>query len=149
MINIPGFFVDRLANLWLQARYEWRCRHVPEIREQIEQFGMRSINAIPGGWEAVYMTPAAAMIANEMAKMLDKAKAKNYLQFDFMPRLDRGMKAVRVTIQWADGESPAAKTARLEGRLKQLESAKLPVVDTAYCECGTCVTIRKQQGEIE
>jgi hypothetical protein len=120
MINLLEW-LDKLAGRWLQWRYDWACRHMPEIKAQVEQLGLKSVNTIPGGWEATFVTPAAAMIAADMAGMLDKAQAKNFIQFDFMPRLDRGMKAVRVTVEWADGESPAQKAERLEREIERVK----------------------------
>ena len=85
-----------------------------------EEMGLKKMSTTPGGWEATFVTPAAVIIADEMAAMLDKANAENFVQFDFMPRLDRGKRPVRVTVQWAHGMSPAEKCAMLEERIKTL-----------------------------
>ncbi|HMN30824.1 MAG TPA: hypothetical protein PKE45_21905 [Caldilineaceae bacterium] len=59
--------------------------------------------------------------------MLNAANAENYLQFDMVPRLDRRLRPIRVTVQWANGMSPAQKVAMLERQLHALqnESSKL------------------------
>jgi hypothetical protein len=57
------------------------------------------------------------MLAEQSAKMLNMANAKNYIQVDLRPRLDRGARDIRVTVAWADGESPAAQNDRLKEEL--------------------------------
>lgn len=61
-------------------------------------------------WETVQ----AAKIAQDMASLLNKNNAKNYIELDVMPRLDRNLRPIRLTVQWSDGLSPAAKAAQLE-----------------------------------
>ncbi|HLF28246.1 MAG TPA: hypothetical protein VJG32_18095 [Anaerolineae bacterium] len=54
-------------------------------------------------------SPAITILADECARFLRAYKAENYVHFDMMPRPDHGMKPIRVTVQWANGMSPAEK----------------------------------------
>ncbi len=107
---------DNLAARWLAWRTEQHIRrHAPQLAE----FSLHKLAVTPdgNGYEGTWVTPAAAMIADVMATMLDGARAENYVQFDFMPRLDHGLRPVRVTVQWARGEAPATRAARLATEL--------------------------------
>ena len=107
--------IDRLACWWI----DWRMDRDARSNPAFEEVGLKKMSATPGGWEATFITPAAVIIADEMAAMLDRANAENFVQFDFMPRLDRGKRPVRVTVQWVRGMSPAEKCAMLEEKLTQ------------------------------
>jgi hypothetical protein len=112
--------VDRLADLWLSWRAEQNVkRHAPQLAE----FGIRRVETVPGGWQGTFVTPAAALIADDMARMLDASKAENYLQFDFLPRLDREGRPVRVTVQWAHGKAPGQVVAELKDEISVLRAA--------------------------
>ena len=113
--------LTRAANWWINREYEASAKALaPELLE----LGLRRVQPTPdgAGWEATFITPAAALIANEMAAMLDAAQAENYLTFDFLPRLDRGKKPVRVTVQWARGQNPAQMVTTLKARVADLEA---------------------------
>ena len=69
----------------------------------------------------VYEFPGIAALVSEAGAFLDKYHAENYVQFDAMPRLDRGLKPIRVTIQWANGLSPAKKNSLLVEALRKYE----------------------------
>ena len=58
--------------------------------------------------------PGVYLLADEAATMLEANNAKNYVQFDMMPRADRHLLPIRVTVQWADGKSPAQRVLELE-----------------------------------
>src|SRR3990172_2929419 len=60
------------------------------------------------------------MCASGAAEMLDEASADNYVQFDMMPRPDHALKAIRITVQWANGLSPAQKALDLEAQIAHL-----------------------------
>lgn len=111
--------IDRLAGRWLDWRMDRAARTKPEFGE----FGLKRLDATMDGWEIVATYPAVAIIADEMAGFLNAYKADNYVQFDMMPRLDRGLRPVRVTVSWARGEMPSKKAARLEGELKAAHDA--------------------------
>jgi len=108
--------IDRLACWWI----DWRMDRAASNNPAYQELGIKRMEATPGGWEATFVTPAAVLIADEMAAMLDKANAENFVQFDFVPRMDRGKRPVRVTVQWAHGMSPAQKCAMLEEKLERL-----------------------------
>jgi hypothetical protein len=115
-MNILVYF-DRLAGWWLDWRTEWSVEHNPLF----EDWKLRKLEANGiGGFDVSMISPAIAILADEAAKTLNAAKAENYIEFDLLPRLDRGLKAVRVTLQWAGKFSPAQKAHLLE-----LENAAL------------------------
>ena len=56
-----------------------------------------------------------------MADMLDEAQAENFVTFDFLPKLERQMRPLRVTVQWANGKNPGTLVAELKARIAELE----------------------------
>jgi len=58
--------------------------------------------------------PEVYMIADEFAAVLDEANVENYLEFDMMPNPNNATRPIRVTIQWADGISPAQRAYKIE-----------------------------------
>lgn len=111
-------FIDKLAGKWI----DWRMRRTADVDPEYKELGIRRVQVTEEGvFEGTFITPAAAIIAEQMARMLNIADAENYVQFDFLPRLDRGLHMVRVTVSWASGELPAAKASRLE---EELEGAR-------------------------
>ena len=112
--------LDTLAHAWINHRYEQSAKlHAPELAE----LGLRRVQPTEDGrgWEATFITPAAALIANAMADMLDEAQAENFVTFDFLPKLERQMRPVRVTVQWANGKNPGTLVAELKARIAELE----------------------------
>ena len=112
--------LDHLAAAWQNRRYEQSAkRHAPELTE----LGLRRVQptADGRGWEATFLTPTAAIICNEMAAVLDNARAENYVTYDFLPKLDRDARPVRVTIQWANGKNPGTLVTELKARIAELE----------------------------
>lgn len=105
--------VDRAASRWLDWRTEQAYRDNP-----LTQMELKRLSVEDGFFEGTFVTPAVALLAQECARMLEAANAKNYIQFDMQPRLDRALKPIRVTVAWASGESPATKAARLETELE-------------------------------
>lgn len=102
--------IDRLAGWWLDMRLDRATRVDPELtRLDIKKAAFEDDGLTVEG-----VSPVIALFAEEAARMLDKAKAENYLQFDMMPRLDRGMKWIRVTVAWAGGKSPAQRVIETE-----------------------------------
>jgi hypothetical protein len=73
------------------------------------------------GTEILLAHPGVALLADDAAAILNENEAENYVQFDLHPRIDRGKPWVRVTVQWANGISPAVKAARLARRVAELE----------------------------
>lgn len=109
--------LTRAAYWWIERDYE---RHAKRLAPELAELGIRHMEATPTGWEGTFVTPAAAEIANIMADMLNDADAENYLTFDFLPRLDRQVRPVRVTVQWANGLNPGLKAAALERQNAEL-----------------------------
>lgn len=121
----PLELLDKLAGRWLDWRMEQMAARHPELHE----FGLHRAEVEPDGrFTVTGISVTAAILADEMAAMLNRASADNYIEFDMAPRLDRGIRPVRVTVQWANGLSPAQKATRLEQRVAELE-AQLAVID--------------------
>jgi|SRR6185503_3035452 len=107
--------IDKLAGWWL----DWRAGRAA-VSDELRQFGLKEAHATPEGITLLAVAPAVAIFADQAASLLDAHDAKNYLEFDLLPRPDRGLRPVRITVQWANGESPAVKAARLEAELTTL-----------------------------
>ncbi len=95
--------------------------HVIAQHPELHEFGLKKAEFDESGFHVVASFPGVVVLADEAARMLDASNAENYIEFDMMPRLDRGLPPVRVTVQWADEMSPAQKAAMLEKRIKELE----------------------------
>ena len=106
-------FLDTLANWWLNWRTE-KAR-----KQTAEGLRLQRCEIDENGFVAEWISPDIAIFAAECARMLDKANAKNYVQFDVMPRISARKRPVRVTVQWAEGESPAEQNARLRDALEK------------------------------
>ena len=109
-------FLDKAAGNWL----DWR-RDQAAKKMDIPPVDILNVQLSNAGMEAVLEHPAIAYLADEASALLDKANARNYLQIDLMPRADRGTNMIRVTIQRAEGMSPATKNIMLEQQIKVLE----------------------------
>lgn len=57
-----------------------------------------------------------AMVA-ECTELLDSHQAKNYVEFDLIPRYETKLPGYRVTVQRMEGMSPAEKATALEAEL--------------------------------
>lgn len=102
--------IDSLAGKWL----DWRMGSAINADPELEEMQFKRMEVTEGGYTLVAMHPAIAVLAADAAQLLNDAKAENYVQFDMMPRLDRGIRPIRVTVAWANGLSPATKAARLQ-----------------------------------
>ena len=109
--------IDRLAGWWL----DWRMDHAIAQHPELDEFSLEKAKFDENGFHVVASFPGVVVLADEAARMLDASNVENYIEFDMMPRLDRGKKPIRVTVQWANGMSPAQKAAMLEERIKELE----------------------------
>lgn len=110
--------IDRLTGKWFDWRQDQAFKDIPDdLKPQFESIEMRQ-----RGFEIAVTSPLLVHLVSDASALLDKYEAKNYVSFDMMPRLDRGKRAIRVTVQWAHGESPAVKAARLEDELTDLRS---------------------------
>lgn len=107
--------IDRLAIKWV----DWRTDRAVRDSGYDEEFGIKRVELTSDGvFEGTFVTPAIAVMAQEAAAMLDTANAENYVQFDMLPRLDRGLKPIRVTVQWAHRLSPAQRASKMEAALR-------------------------------
>lgn len=102
--------IDKLAGRWLDFRTDMESKKNPVFNE----LELERVELDNDGLHIIGSSPAVAILADEAAKMLNAANAKNYLEFDMMPRIDRGLKPIRVTVQWAYGLSPSQKAAMLQ-----------------------------------
>jgi hypothetical protein len=104
--------VDALALKWLDWRYDGKAQAY--AKEHPEQgFVLHRAEIGEDGMFIDGTSPAIAFLAAEAAKMLDRANASNYLQFDMVPHVAADLRAVRVTVQWRNGLSPAQRADKL------------------------------------
>ena len=103
--------IDKLTGRWMDWRTDQDIKSLPPELRRLE---FHKTEANTSGWEIIAFAPAIAFLADQASELLNALHAENYVQFDMMPRLDRGKPPIRVTVQWARGESPAMKAARLE-----------------------------------
>jgi hypothetical protein len=115
--------LDKLAGWYL----DWRTHRAVSNDPELTQFELHKAEMNEHGIEIVAHAPAIAIIADQAAALLEAYNAKNYVQFDMMPRPDRGLHPVRITVQWANGMLPAEKAAKLEDALRQL----IPIAEDA------------------
>jgi hypothetical protein len=117
--------IDRLAGWWLNWRRDWEIRHNPELREVM----VHRLDLDQGQLNAVMEHPAVAYLAEEAIDLLKAVGAENYFEMDLMPRIDRGMQQIRVTIQWANKLSPVQKNIKLEAEKARLIEICSALVD--------------------
>jgi len=108
--------LDKLAGWYL----DWRTHRAVSNDPELKQFELHKAEINKHGIEIIVHAPAIAILADQAADLLEANNAKNYVQFDMLPRPDRGLHPVRVTVQWANGMSPAEKAAQLTDALRQL-----------------------------
>ena len=114
--------IDRVAGWWL----DWRTDQVIKGDPEIQDLGFTcKAERQSSMTELVLGTPFAAYMADQLATLLNEANAENYVQFDMIPRIDRKLRPVRVTVQWANGLSPSEKAARLETEVDKLRGERL------------------------
>lgn len=109
--------LDAIATHWLQWRTDRMIAKDPNAQAKFKKMAFDE-----SGMNATFIHESIALLANDAAAMLNAANADNYLQFDMMPRLDRCMRPIRVTVQWANGESPADQNARLRKEIETLKA---------------------------
>ena len=117
MISKLFALIDWASGKWL----DWRTdQAVKELPHELKKFDLKKLEMKDSTIEILAEVPAIAEIANQIASALEKHNIKNYISFDMMPRWDHAIRPIRVTVQWANGESPATKAARLEAEVKTL-----------------------------
>jgi hypothetical protein len=110
--------IYRLAGRWLDWRTDRKVRKNPDLQD----FAVRKFDATGKSFELVASTQAVAIFADEAATFLDENNAENYVEFDMLPRMDRGLRPIRVTVQWANKMSPADKAAKLAAEVEEYRS---------------------------
>lgn len=117
--------IDKLAGAW----FDWRARRVSGNPELVS---LNNVELNEDGLTVTGFSPAIAVLADGAAAMLEHHNAKNFVEFDMYPRLDRGMQPVRVAVAWANGEMPSAKCVRLEKECERLEGEKRQLLYTFW-----------------
>ncbi len=115
--------LDKLAGWYL----DWRVHRAVSNDPELKQFQLHKAEMTEHGLEIVAHAPAVTILADQAAALLEANNARNYIQFDMMPRPDRGLRPIRITIQRADGMLPAEKAAKLADALRQL----IPIAESA------------------
>ena len=116
--------LDGLAGRWL----DWRMERAVAATPELARFQPRKVEWQDGRWQFEGFSPAVPLLAEECARILMQSNAPNYLEFEFLPRIDRGLRPVALTVRWLDGEMPSAKATRL--------AAELERITTALAQCG-------------
>ena len=115
--------LDKLACRWIDFRQDQNVSRMKQDHPELAgDMSLHKLEVSSKEFEIVASHPAIFLMADEAAALLDAFHATNYVEFDMMPRIDRGKNPIRVTIQWANGEGPAQKAARLERELTKLRS---------------------------
>lgn len=113
-------WIDRLASLWLDIRT--RANMKQYNAENGTEF--KSIKYDQDGEnysvDAIMKHPGVAIFAEDACSLLEKGGGKNYLEFTLMPRIDRGIRPIVITVRWRDGMTPGEKAARLDAALTDL-----------------------------
>lgn len=112
-------FIDRLAGRWLDWRTDRAVMHLPEDCKDIR---LHKVDIEDRACNITLMAPGVAILAEQAADLLEAEHAENYVQFNMMPRLDRGLRPILVTVQWAYGEAPGKQNARLRAEVEQLKA---------------------------
>lgn len=119
--------IDKLAGWWLTMRTR---------QEAAKDTACISVDIQEDRTVATYMSQSIAALADEAAEMLRDAQAENYIQFDMLPRIDRRLPQVRVTVAWANGEMPAQKAARLVEERSALLLSFWDILDQVMQQSG-------------
>jgi len=123
MLEKLMLWLDAIAQAWLEWRTDYEVRHNEELQAVLGDLGIRKMEVSEGRMDTTMMSPVVATLAEECAAWLDAHDAENYVQVDMLPRLDRGLRPIRLTVQWAYGESPAQQNARLRKELAEIKES--------------------------
>jgi cell division protein FtsB len=98
-----------------------------------------NFDATTGKTEIGAIMPNVSILAAECGALLEQHEAKNYVEFDMIPRAESGVQGYRVTVQRLLGKSPAQRVIEMEKQVAQLQaavkaSANRPVI---VCLCGS------------
>lgn len=108
--------IDKLAAAWL----DWRTGRMIDADPALQRLELRRVEIDTNGWTMTGISPTIAILAEEASAMLNAAEAENYLQFDMLPRADRNMRAVRITVAWANGKSPAQLVIEMQAEIERM-----------------------------
>lgn len=72
--------------------------------------------------EIAGMLPNVRAMVVECIELLEAHEAKNYVQFDLIPRLESRLPGFRVTVQRAEGKSPAGRVIEMEAEVERLRT---------------------------
>lgn len=78
-----------------------------------------NFDAQQGNTEIWVTMPNVAMLAAECTELLKVHDAKNYVQFDMIPRAELEVPGYRVTVQRIDGKSPAQRVIEMEKQVDE------------------------------
>lgn len=92
-----------------------------------------NLDARKGKVEIAALAPSVVMLAAECTKLLEAHEARNYVQFDLMPRFDSGERWFQVTVQRMDGKSPAQRVTEMEKQVAALEAERDQLREYAAC----------------
>ena len=104
---------------------DWSSTHTngytepPDNEVKIERI---NFDARTGRTEILAHIPNVAMLAAECTRLLEEHDAKNYVQFDMIPRAESGVRGYRFTVQRIDGKSPAQRVIEMEKEVEQLRA---------------------------
>lgn len=120
--------LDRVAGAWL----DWRTDRTIKRRRDLQRF----IKPPQDSNEVAVLAPAVAILADQATTLLTAKNVKNFVQFEMIPRADRGLRPIWVTVAWANGEMPAAKCARLEEQQQALLHGMWDLLDAIIAQNG-------------
>lgn len=109
--------LERLCSWYL----EWRTGQWVKKNPDLARFDLHRADFSQRDWSITALAPSVALLAEQGAALLDANEAKNYVEFELMPRLDRGLRPIRVTVRWSNGRLPSQEVARLKGRFAEID----------------------------
>lgn len=109
--------IDRAVTKYIN----WRMYEKVEHDENFSDFSGIDVRERNGNYEAVISNAEyVSALLTETHHILEVAGAENYVQFDIIPAIDSTY-PVRITIQRAEGMSPATKNAQLCEELERID----------------------------
>lgn len=124
---------EALIARWLNWRMDRRIKQAIKSGE-FPDIELRRFKAEGKDMEILMAHPGVLSMVEQAGKFLKAHNAENYVQFDLIPRLASDLRAIRVTVQWAGGLSPAMKNAE-QGRVieqQRAEIARLRILADAW-----------------
>lgn len=108
--------IDKLASDYLT----WRTKRAMAASKSEEPELLGVNYSQDRGLEIMLAHPGVAILADECINFLTAYDAPNYVEMILQPRIDKGQRAILVTVMYQDGESPASKAIRLQKELDTL-----------------------------